>query len=40
MTFHRGEVGTVFGGKSQFDLTISELQRKQAILVVEENSQK
>ncbi|MGK7893070.1 MAG: PstS family phosphate ABC transporter substrate-binding protein [Xenococcus sp. (in: cyanobacteria)] len=30
VTFHRGEVGTVFEGKSQFNLTISELLRKQA----------
>ena len=29
VTFHRGEVGTVFEGKSQFNLTISELLRKQ-----------
>lgn len=30
VTFHRGEVGTVFEGKSQFNFTISELLRKQA----------
>ena len=30
VTFHRGEVGTVFEGKSQFNLTIPELLRKQA----------
>ncbi len=30
VTFHRGEVGTVFEGQSQFDLTIPELLRKQA----------
>ena len=30
VTFHRGEVGTVFEGKSQFDLTIPELLRRQA----------
>ncbi len=30
VTFHRGEVGTVFEGKSQFSLTIPELLRKQA----------
>jgi phosphate transport system substrate-binding protein len=30
VTFHQGEVGTVFGGKSQFDLTIPELLRKRA----------
>jgi phosphate transport system substrate-binding protein len=30
VTFHRGEVGTVFDGQSQFDLTIPELLRKQA----------
>ncbi len=30
VTFHKGEVGTVFEGKSQFDLTIPELLRKQA----------
>ena len=28
--FHKGEVGTVFEGQSQFNLTISELLRKQA----------
>lgn len=27
--FNKGEVGTVFEGKSQFDLTIPELLRKQ-----------
>ena len=30
VTFHRGEVGTVFEGQSQFNLTISELLRRQA----------
>ena len=30
VTFHRGEVGTVFEGKSEFNLTIPELLRKQA----------
>ena len=30
VTFHRGEVGTVFDGQSQFNLTIPELLRKQA----------
>lgn len=30
VTFHKGEVGTVFEGQSQFNLTISELLRKQA----------
>ncbi|MDJ0648744.1 MAG: PstS family phosphate ABC transporter substrate-binding protein [Xenococcaceae cyanobacterium MO_188.B19] len=30
VTFHRGEVGTVFEGSSQFNLTIPELLRKQA----------
>lgn len=30
VSFHRGEVGTVFEGKSQFNLTIPELLRKQA----------
>ena len=30
VTFHRGEVGTVFEGQSQFDLTIPELLRRQA----------
>ncbi len=30
VTFHRGEVGTVFEGQSQFNLTIPELLRKQA----------
>lgn len=30
VTFHKGEVGTVFEGHSQFNLTISELLRKQA----------
>lgn len=30
VTFHRGEVGTVFEGKSQLNLTIPELLRKQA----------
>jgi phosphate transport system substrate-binding protein len=30
VTFHKGEVGTVFEGKSQFNLTIPELLRKQA----------
>lgn len=35
VTFQKGEAGTVFGGRSQFDLTLSELQRKQAQLRVE-----
>jgi phosphate transport system substrate-binding protein len=30
VTFHKGEVGTVFEGRSQFNLTIPELLRKQA----------
>jgi len=30
VTFHKGEVGTVFDGQSQFNLTIPELLRKQA----------
>ena len=30
VTFHRGEVGTVFEGQSQFNLTIPELLRRQA----------
>ena len=30
VTFYNGEVGTVFEGKSQFDLTLSELLRKRA----------
>ncbi len=30
VTFHKGEVGTVFEGQSQFNLTIAELLRKQA----------
>ncbi|BAZ44080.1 phosphate binding protein [Chondrocystis sp. NIES-4102] len=30
VTFDKGEVGTVFEGKSQFNLTIPELLRKQA----------
>ena len=30
VAFHKGEVGTVFEGKSQFNLTIPELLRKQA----------
>ncbi len=30
VTFHRGEVGTVFEGESQFNLTIPELLRRQA----------
>jgi phosphate transport system substrate-binding protein len=30
VTFHKGEVGTVFAGKSQFNLTIPELLRQQA----------
>ncbi len=30
VTFYRGEVGTVFDGKSQFNVTIPELLRKQA----------
>ncbi|MEM8831736.1 MAG: PstS family phosphate ABC transporter substrate-binding protein [Cyanobacteria bacterium P01_G01_bin.19] len=30
VSFHRGEVGTVFEGQSQFNLTIPELLRKQA----------
>ena len=30
VTFHQGEVGTVFDGQSQFNLTIPELLRKQA----------
>ncbi|ERN42282.1 phosphate binding protein [Rubidibacter lacunae KORDI 51-2] len=30
VTFHNNEVGTVFGGRSQFDLTIPELQRRRA----------
>ena len=37
VTFYEGEAGTVFGGKSQFDVTIPELQRKQAQLRVESN---
>ena len=39
VTFYHGEVGTVFNGKSQFDLTLPELQRKQAALVVQTNAQ-
>lgn len=35
VTFNKGEAGTVFEGKSQFDVTIPELQRKQAQLRVE-----
>lgn len=35
VTFHRGEVGTVFGGRSEFDLTLPELQRRQAEFTVE-----
>ena len=35
VTFYEGEAGTVFGGKSQFDVTIPELQRKQAQLRIE-----
>ena len=38
VTFYRGEAGTVFGGKSHFDVTIPELQRKQAQLRVEESN--
>ena len=30
VTFYRGEVGTVFDGQSQFNVTIPELLRKQA----------
>ena len=30
VTFYRGEVGTVFDGRSQFNVTIPELLRKQA----------
>jgi phosphate transport system substrate-binding protein len=30
VTFHKGEVGTVFEGQSQFNLTIAELLRRQA----------
>jgi len=30
VTFHNNEIGTVFGGQSQFDLTIPELQRRRA----------
>lgn len=37
VTFHRGEAGTVFAGQSQFDITIPELQRKQAELPIEPN---
>ena len=35
VTFYKGKAGTVFGGKSQFDVTIPELQRKQAQLRIE-----
>ena len=38
ITLHKGEVGTVFGGQSQFDLTLAELQRKQAQVYLEANS--
>ena len=37
VTFQKGEVGTVFGGRSQFDVTIPSLQRKQAQLRLESN---
>jgi len=37
VTFQQGEVGTVFAGQSQFDVTIPELQRKQAELRIESN---
>ena len=40
ITLHKGEVGTVFGGQSQFDLTLAELQRKQAQVYLEANSDK
>ncbi len=35
VTFNRGEAGTVFGGKSDFNTTLPEIQRKQAQLRVE-----
>lgn len=38
VTFHQGEVGTVFEGQSQFDLTLPELQRKQAKVHLEAQS--
>jgi phosphate transport system substrate-binding protein len=37
VTFYKGEVGTVFGGKSQFYVTIPELQRKQGQIRLESN---
>jgi phosphate transport system substrate-binding protein len=39
VTFHKGEVGTVFEGQSQFDLTLAELQRKQAKVYLEAESE-
>ena len=39
VTFYQGEVGTVFGGQSEFNLTLPELQRKQASLFVETKKQ-
>jgi phosphate transport system substrate-binding protein len=38
VTFYNGEVGTVFEGKSQFDVTISELLRKKAKFEVVEKT--
>ncbi len=40
VTLHKGEVGTVFEGHSQFDLTLTELQRKQAKVNLETDSNK
>lgn len=38
VTLHRGKVGTVFEGHAQFDLTLTELQRKQAKVRIEAGS--
>ncbi len=40
VTLHKGKVGTVFEGHSQFDLTLTELQRKQAKVSLEADSNK
>lgn len=38
VTFNRGEAGTVFGGVAKFDVTLPELQRKQAQIHIEETT--
>lgn len=40
VTFNKGEAGTVFGGQSKFDVTLAELQRKQAQLHIETATKK